>query len=112
MSQRLLAVLTGEVRGFEWMIRASAAAESQGEDGASPAGAKARVDAIGSLTKTLEKLIDLGRVELAAAKGGAEEESEAVRLRAELMKRLRAIDARRGSGRRLFGDAAEAAGFA
>jgi hypothetical protein len=113
LSQRLLAALTGEVRTLERMMRATAAAEAEAAEGGTfAAGAKARVDAIGSLTRTLEKLLDLARLETAAARGGAEEESEAERLRAELMKRLRAIDARRGGGRRLFGGLVEAVGVA
>lgn len=110
LSQRLMQALTGEVRALEKMIAHVKAVEDDFsiETGTMAAGAKARVDAIGNLTRTLQKLLELTRLEGLAARGGADEESEAERLRAELMKRLRAIDARRGSGLRLFENAASA----
>ncbi|WP_152045365.1 hypothetical protein [Aureimonas psammosilenae] len=109
LSERLMKALTGEVRVLERMLLRRSSPE-EAPDPAEAAGAKARVDAIGNLTKTLEKVLELTRLEGLSAKGRAEDEGEAERLRAELMKRLRALDARRSGGRRLFPDFSNAAG--
>lgn len=72
---------------------------------AEPSGAdlKGRVEAIGQMTRTLEKLLELQRLEaLAARSAGEADAAETERLREELMRRLRAIDARREGGPRLF----------
>ncbi|GGD93834.1 hypothetical protein GCM10011390_10710 [Aureimonas endophytica] len=114
LSQRLLRALTGEVLGLE---RSIAKARGEGTEAArvgaeTAGGAKARVEAIGALTRTLYKLLELTRAEAAAVAGEAADEAEAERLRAELMKRLRALDARRLGGRRLFGNAETTASLA
>ncbi|WP_157944516.1 hypothetical protein [Mangrovicella endophytica] len=66
-------------------------------------GAKERIEAIGQLTRTLEKLLELRRLE-ALAQAGANEASDAetVALRQEMLKRLKALDARRRAGPSLF----------
>lgn len=60
------------------------------------------------MTRTLEKLLELRRLEMLAAQGGAEDEAETARLREELLNRLRSLDARRRAGPALF-DAATGA---
>ncbi len=60
---------------------------------------KERADALGLLTRTLEKLLEL-RVQEASA--GRDDEAETLRLREDFMRQLRALDARRVGGPRLF----------
>ncbi len=106
LSERLFAALTAEIAAFEKRPRRTAppgevlpkktAAERSAD-------AKARVDAISQLTRTLEKLLELKRLEaMSRETGRAEDEAEAARLRAEMLKRLRAIDARREGRAGLF----------
>lgn len=130
LSDRLMVLLRGEIYAFERAARqdrsvtaggkrpagAGAGAgvgvkvgvDGVGVDGAvagraAPgAGRKERIDALSLLTRTLEKLLDLKRLELLAGKGGEEEDGETVRLREELMARLKALDARRAGRMRLF----------
>lgn len=75
--------------------------------GAKPAagrgGFKERADALILLTRTLEKLLELRALEASA---GEDDEAETLRLREAFMRRLRALDARRAGGPRLFGDEA------
>ncbi|MAU96201.1 MAG: hypothetical protein CMP81_09970 [Fulvimarina sp.] len=75
--------------------------------GAKPAAArgsfKERADALILLTRTLEKLLELRSLEARAGEG---DEVETLRLREAFMRRLRALDARRAGGPKLFGDEA------
>ncbi len=64
--------------------------------------AKERIDALGQLTRTLEKLLDLKRLEKLASEGGQADEAETRRLRAELLSRLKSLDKRRREGATLF----------
>ncbi|MEF2073822.1 hypothetical protein [Consotaella aegiceratis] len=71
---------------------------------------KARIEAIGQMTRTLEKLLELKQLEALAMRGADDaDDAETLRLREEMMKRLKAIDAQRLDGAGLFGEA-EAAG--
>ena len=100
LSERLLVVLTGEIEALEKVVKdykpnpAEAGKRAAGEE-VNAAGAKGRIEVIGQATRTLEKLLELKRLEALAMRGGGDEDGEAVRLAAELMKRLRALDARR-----------------
>jgi hypothetical protein len=76
-----LAVLRREVRALE---------------GGAETGEKARIDAIALATRTLEKLIELKRLD--GPDGAEGDEAEGRRLRDELMRRLRLIDEARGGG--------------
>ncbi|MBP0617917.1 hypothetical protein [Jiella mangrovi] len=88
--------------------RTSAKPASAGTKAASTrAGFKERADALILLTRTLEKLLELRAEESAA---GQDDEAETLRLRDEFMRRLRALDARRAGGARLFADGAAKAG--
>lgn len=135
LSERLLAMLDGEIARLEREIKDNNPKKSSGKlptarsepadcGGAAPAssgrpagrktagGTKERIEAIGQLTRTLEKLLELKRLERLAAGGGeAADDAETAKLRAEMMKRLRALDARRRTGPSLFGpgDRADAA---
>ncbi|WP_416356023.1 hypothetical protein ACLNGM_18250 [Aureimonas phyllosphaerae] len=107
LSERLFAALTAEVSALE--KRPRRVAETPGvpvpkKTTAERAGeAKARVEAISQLTRTLEKLLELRRLEaLSRETGRREDTAEADALRAEMLKRLRAIDARRGGAAGLF----------
>ncbi len=93
LTERLLAVLRREVRALE---------------GGAETGEKARIDAIALATRTLEKLIELKRLDGAEAADSEGDEAEGRRLRDELMRRLRLIDEARGG--RLLGDAGAARG--
>ncbi|MEF2546743.1 hypothetical protein VQ045_06205 [Aurantimonas sp. E1-2-R+4] len=64
--------------------------------------AKERIDLLVLMTRTLEKLLELRRLEMLAAQGGDEDEAETARLREELLNRLRSLDARRRAGPALF----------
>ncbi|MCB8836107.1 hypothetical protein [Aurantimonas sp. VKM B-3413] len=63
---------------------------------------KERAEALGQLTRTLEKLLELKRLEMLAGQGGAEDRAETERLRAEFLLGLRNLDARRRAGPTLF----------
>ncbi|MBB3934489.1 hypothetical protein [Aureimonas phyllosphaerae] len=107
LSERLFAALTAEVSALEKRPRRvpetpgeplpkKTAAERAGE-------AKARVEAISQLTRTLEKLLELRQLEaLSRETGRREDTAEADTLRTEMLKRLKAIDARRGGAAGLF----------
>lgn len=71
-------------------------------------GPKERIEHIGQMAKVLEKLLELRRLETLAAAGGPQDDAEAARLGAELLSRLRSLDARRRHGELLFGPAASA----
>lgn len=105
LSERLLAVLTREMDALEESSKEFK--HSSGGDpvvgGGVSAGAKGRIEAVGQMTRTLEKLLELTRLEAMAARGDEDEDGEAARLRDELLKRLRALDARRRVGPTLFG---------
>ena len=85
-------------------VAASAAASATArKTTALPLGsAKERIDALGQLTRTLEKLLDLKRLERLASEGGQADEAETRRLRAELLTRLKSLDMRRREGATLF----------
>ena len=126
LSDRLFALLRREVARLEVEARERIPASAEHSPGGSggdlldkaggkpaPAGAKAasprtgfkeRADALILLTRTLEKLLELREVE---ARAGKDDESETLRLRDEFMAQLRALDARRAGGPRLFADAAD-----
>ena len=63
---------------------------------------KDRAEALGQLTRTLEKLLELKRLETLAGQGGTEDRAETERLRAEFLTALRNLDARRRAGPTLF----------
>ncbi|MBB3949322.1 hypothetical protein [Aureimonas jatrophae] len=86
LSERLLRALTQEIELLEG-------------DASEGAGGKARVEAISLLARTLEKLLDLSRLEREPATEGAAGEGE--RLRKELMRRLRALHRREAGGEAL-----------
>lgn len=96
MADRLMAALDAEMRALERTLE-----ENNPENGR--AGGKVRIDAIGQVTRTLEKLLELRRLEaLANATGEEADAAETAKARAEMMKRLRAIDERREAGAGLF----------
>ena len=64
--------------------------------------AKERIDVLGQLTRTLEKLLDLKRLERLASESGQTDEAETRRLRAEFLARLKSLDRRRREGPTLF----------
>ncbi|NDV87763.1 hypothetical protein GTW51_13735 [Aurantimonas aggregata] len=73
-------------------------------------GPKERIEHIGQMAKVLEKLLELRRLETLAAAGGPQDDAEAARLGAELLSRLRSLDARRQRGELLYGPEALADG--
>lgn len=109
LSERLMRALTIEVRALEKASKAlRARAAETGEADPAP-GAKARVEAISQSARTLEKLLELQRLEALQQKTDSEDDAaETDRLRAEMLKRLRAMDARRAAGTGLFGEDARA----
>ncbi|MEX6505630.1 hypothetical protein [Jiella sp. M17.18] len=123
LSDRLLALLTGEIAALEKLVKEykpgkrarggsraadAAACPAEAASGsavsARPAGptVKERTDALSQLTRTLEKLLELKRLEMLAQQGGAEDAAETERLRAELLAGLRSLDGRRRAGPTLF----------
>lgn len=93
LSERLLEALTSEVDALE----------AQSDEGAEPMSGKARIDAIGQLTRTLEKLLELKQLETVNRKQASEgDDAETQRLRGELLRRLKALDARRQEAGRLI----------
>lgn len=98
LSGRLLRILVREIDRLEEAVKEYKPKAEVPERGAScegiGAGAKGRIEAIGQVTRTLEKLLELHRLE-ALAMRGEDEDGEAVRLAAEMMRRLRSLDARR-----------------
>lgn len=111
LSERLLAVLRREMDALEAgdkelrprSGRGGGTAEAAEAGGpASLGGAKGRIEAVGQMTRTLEKLLELKRLEALEARGDGDEDDEAARLREEMLKRLKALDARRRAGPTLF----------
>ncbi len=107
LSDRLLRALTQEMTALEAARPAKRKRGAEGEteaDGASrPADTKARIEAIGHLTRSLEKLLELRQIETLGLTAQAEGDDAATeRLREEMLKRLRALDARRPVGASLF----------
>ncbi len=117
-SDRLLALLTREIDIFEIAIKEykpvkealgqTAVGRPKGAAGVGTdrtrefAAAKERIDLLVQMTRTLEKLLELRRLEMLAAQGGDEDGAETARLREELLNRLRNLDARRRAGPALF----------
>ncbi|MEH6718918.1 MAG: hypothetical protein V7704_08575 [Aurantimonas endophytica] len=110
--RRVAAVPAAAKRGPGTRVGATAA--SGAAVGAKRMGSKERIEHIGQMAKVLEKLLELRRLETLAAAGGPQDDAEAARLGAELLSRLRSLDARRQRGELLFGPeaSAEAAGAA
>lgn len=81
-----------------------APARAGGEAAPAPrrASAKERVESIGQAARTLEKLLELKRLERLAVEGGDADAAETARLREEFLSRLRSLDARRREGATLF----------
>ena len=107
LSDRLLRALTQEMTALEAARPAKRKRGAEGEteaDGASrPADTKARIEAIGHLTRSLEKLLELRQIETLGLTAQAEgDDATTERLREEMLKRLRALDARRPAGSGLF----------
>lgn len=98
LSERLLTVLRREMDALE------------ADDEAPPGAGKGRIDAVAQMTRTLEKLLELKRLEALEARGGDDPDGETVRLRGELLQRLKALDARRRDGPSLFDGAGRFAG--
>lgn len=112
LSDRLFALLMREVERLEREDKdegpiSKVAARAEDDAGVpaaksrvpARAGFKERADALSLLTRTLEKLLELRIIEASA---GRDDETETKRLREEFMRRLRALDARRLGGPRLF----------
>ncbi|MBB3996580.1 hypothetical protein [Aureimonas pseudogalii] len=107
LSAHLLRALTREVRALEIASKAAHAASTEAVspkgDGEIQVGAKARIEAITQLTRTLEKLLELKQLEALQRAGAAEADAaETERLSAEMLKRLRALEERRVAGGGLF----------
>ena len=85
-------------------LRRYAPAKAGGEAASAPrrASAKERVESIGQAARTLEKLLELKRLERLAVEGGDADAAETARLREEFLSRLRSLDARRREGATLF----------
>ena len=98
LADRLLALFGFELGVLERSVEPlQAEAEESGRDIA--AGAKGRIEALGHMVRTLEKLLELKQMEALASGQGAEApDAEAERLAAELMRRLRVLDRRRRAG--------------
>ena len=108
LSDRLLRALTQELARLE-KGRPARGRSSEEAGGAAMLGvdAKARIEAIGHLTRSLEKLLELREIEALGHRADEDgDDAETERLRDEMLKRLRALDARRPGGGGLFGDAA------
>ncbi|MBB4004197.1 hypothetical protein [Aurantimonas endophytica] len=106
--RRVAAVPAAAKRGPAKRVGATAA--SGAAVGAKRMGPKERIEHIGQMAKVLEKLLELRRLETLAAAGGPQDDAEAARLGAELLSRLRSLDARRRHGELLFGPDASAGG--
>ncbi|BDA83681.1 hypothetical protein Sa4125_12230 [Aureimonas sp. SA4125] len=100
LSARLLVLLTRELSALERVCEENSP-DDAGED-RRDAGAKGRVEAVALVTRTLEKLLELKRLEALSARGDTDEDAEAARLATEMLRRLRALDARRRGGAVLF----------
>ena len=100
LSARLLLLLTRELSALERVCEDYVPDGASGREDA--AGAKARVEAVALVTRTLEKLLELKRLEALSARGDMDEDAEAARLAEEMLRRLRALDARRRGGAGLF----------
>lgn len=96
MADRLLALF-----GFELAVIEHSVEPLEGQNGEArdfAIGAKGRIEALGHMVRTLEKLLELKQLEALSAGGGEAPDAEAERLAAELMKRLRVLDRRRRGG--------------
>jgi hypothetical protein len=100
LSARLLVLLTRELAALERVCEENSPEDVPGDK--REAGAKGRVEAVALVTRTLEKLLELKRLEALSARGDTDEDAEAARLAAEMLRRLRALDARRRGGAVLF----------
>ena len=103
LADRLLSRLRDEIATFERQIKDDSPIDDA-------AGTRHRFDAIAQMTKLLEKLLDLKRLERSVVCDDGEEGPEARRMQAEMMKRLRALDRRREAGAGLFAGPAKASG--
>ncbi|KQT54255.1 hypothetical protein ASG43_01115 [Aureimonas sp. Leaf454] len=115
LADRLLALFGFELGVLERAVEPLRADADEGERDFG-VGAKARIEALGQMVRTLEKLLELKQLEALASGAGAEgPDAEAERLAAELMRRLRVLDRRRraaGLPTTLTGEAGEGAGNA
>ncbi|WP_185983134.1 hypothetical protein [Aureimonas mangrovi] len=100
LADRLTVLLKAELTALE-AARKVERADADEDVHSRPAEVKARVEAVSQITRTLEKLLELRRLE-ALGEAEGEDEAETGRLRDELMARLRALDARREAGAGLF----------
>jgi hypothetical protein len=118
LSDRLLRALTQELAQLEAARPARRRGAEAGEEAPlrtadAKGDAKARIEAIGHLTRSLEKLLELREIEALGRSAAAEgDDAETERLRAEMLKRLRALDARRVEGGGLFAPGPSAEGGA
>lgn len=118
LSDRLMALLTEEIDTIEGAAKekkpkkmlpgrtvagpARASRPAKTTTSCRSAPAKERIDLLLHLTRVLEKLLELRRLEILAVQGGGEDEAETARLRNELLSRLRNLDAKRRGGPTLF----------
>lgn len=99
MADRLAMLLRSDLSALERHFQEG----SPNEAPVAASAIKGRVEAVSQITRTLEKLLELRRLEaLSLEEASAEDEAETQRLRDELMRRLRAVDARRIEGAGLF----------
>lgn len=105
MADRLTRLLNADLGALERQAKEQSPSGAEVEP-ASATAIKGRVEAISQITRTLEKLLELRRLEtLTLEEANAEDEAETQRLREELLARLRAVDARRTEGAGLFDEA-------
>ena len=101
MAERMTRLLNADLAALELRFKDN----GPDAEGSSPNAVKARVEAVSQIARTLEKLLDLKRLEaLAQEAASGEDEAETAKLRKELMSRLRAVDARRFDGAGLFSE--------
>lgn len=101
MADRLAMLLQSDLSALERHFQENGPDEAQ----VAATAIKGRVEAVSQITRTLEKLLELRRLEaLTLEEASAEDEAETQRLRDELMRRLRAVDARRIEGAGLFAE--------
>lgn len=93
MADRLLALFGFELGVLERSVEPLRAEDGEARDLA--VGAKGRIEALGQMVRTLEKLLELKQMETLSAGGAEAPDAEAERLAAELMRRLRVLDGRR-----------------
>ncbi|KQT55262.1 MULTISPECIES: hypothetical protein [unclassified Aureimonas] len=110
MADRLLALFGFELAVIERSVEPLKAEDGEIRDVAT--GAKGRIEALGQMVRTLEKLLELKQLEALAAGGTEAPDAEAERLAAELMRRLRVLDRRRRGGVKVVAAADGAEGTA